>query len=328
MFFDKKILSLIMASTLACVWMLSGCSLAVPILDTARNVGHDVESFLSDYKSENIRLAEECIDIGDFDRALEYYIKARAETKDTAAIDASIQMLDDFQTAQDYVDNGQYTEAIAALQQLRNRVTDSSSPLYAAIEDLLAQAQSAQSDSEFADDFQRAQEYLQNQQFDQCAAMLDTLDADDTLTSGQKKQVSDLRKRLKTAQIESLRQGVNEQQLSTRGRMFLSQMDKLEESDLQIASAATPEDELALTAASFEQWDALLVEMYDYLSTILNADQYAAEEASFQQWVEERNTAAVDAANSTSDNISNQIASYSLRQSYTKIRCYQLLDMM
>ena len=102
MFFDKKILSLMMASTLACVWMLSGCSLAVPILDTARNVGHDVESFLSDYKSENIRLAEECIDIGDFDRALEYYIKARAETKDTAAQLASYSFRQSYTKARCY----------------------------------------------------------------------------------------------------------------------------------------------------------------------------------------------------------------------------------
>ena len=317
-----------MASTLACVWMLSGCSLAVPILDTARNVGHDVESFLSDYKSENIRLAEECIDIGDFDRALEYYIKARAETKDTAAIDASIKMLDDFQTAQDYMDNGQYAEAIKALQQLRNRVTDSSSPLYAAIEDLLAQAQSAQSDSEFADDFQRAQEYLQNQQFDQCAAMLDTLDADDTLTSEQKKQVSDLRKQLEEAQQSAQRQEENQQQQSEKRQEFVSRMDALEESDLKIASAATPEDELALTAGSFEQWDALLMEMYDYLAGVLNADQYASEEAAFDQWVQERDEGAKNAAAEVTDETAAQLASYSFRQSYTKARCYKLLDLM
>ena len=149
-------------------------------------------------------------------------------------------MLDDFQTAQDYVDNGQYTEAIAALQQLRNRVTDSSSPLHAAIEDLLAQAQSAQSDSEFADDFQRAQEYLQNQQFDQCAAMLDTLDADDTLTSEQKKQVSDLRKQLEEgAAVRAAAGGEPAAAVRKAAGVRLAD-DALEESDLQIASAPRP----------------------------------------------------------------------------------------
>ena len=37
-----------------------------------------------------------------------------------------------------------------------------------------------------------------------------------------------------------------------------------------------------MTASSFEQWDNLLSEMYDYLATVLNADQYASEEAKLQ----------------------------------------------
>ena len=302
--------------------------IVVVVLVIAALIGGGVWYFLSRQPDENLALAEQYMRRGDFDRALECYIAARAEAKDTAAIDASIQMLDDFQTAQDYVDNGQYTEAIAALQQLRNRVTDSSSPLYAAIEDLLAQAQSAQSDSEFADDFQRAQEYLQNQQFDQCAAMLDTLDADDTLTSEQKKQVSDLRKQLEEAQQSAQRQEENQQQQSEKRQEFVSRMDELEESDLKIASAATPEDELALTAGSFEQWDALLMEMYDYLAGVLNADQYASEEAAFDQWVQERDEGAKNAAAEVTDETAAQLASYSFRQSYTKARCYKLLDLM
>ena len=118
--------------------------------------------------------------------------------------------------------------------------------------------------------------------------MLDTLDADDTLTSEQKKQVSDLRKQLEEAQQSAQRQEENQQQQSEKRQEFVSRMDALEESDLKIASAATPEDELALTAGSFEQWDALLMEMYDYLAGVLNADQYASEEAAFDQWVQER----------------------------------------
>lgn len=62
-------------------------------------------------------------------------------------------------------------------------------------------------------------------------------------------------------------------------------MDELESDDLKISSAENQEDELAMTASSFEQWDNLLSEMYDYLATVLNADQYASEEASYKQWV-------------------------------------------
>ena len=64
------------------------------------------------------------MDRGDFDKALEYYQKAQAEAKDPAALDATIQLIKDYQSAEDYVNNGQYTEAIAALKQLQNRVTD------------------------------------------------------------------------------------------------------------------------------------------------------------------------------------------------------------
>ena len=277
---------------------------------------------------ENLTLAEQYMNRGDFDKALEYYLAAQAEASDPSSLDATIQLIRDYQAAQDYVDNGQYTEAVAALKQLQNRVTDPSSALYAAVEDLLSQAQSAQSDSEFAADFERAQEYLANSQYDQCAAMLDTLDADDTLTDDQKQQVADLREELTKAQESAQRQEENQQQQSEQKQSFSERIDSLEQTDLEIASAATAEDELALTASSFEQWDALLMEMYDYLSTILNADQYAAEEASFQQWVEERDSGAANAASAVEDETEAQLASYSFRQSYTKARCYKLLDMM
>ena len=319
MFMIRKSKVSIIVLALTCAWVLSGCELM--------SIAQEASSSLLDDKNENFILAEDYMAAGDFDKALECYLTAQAESSDPSYLDATIQLLEDFQTAQDYVDNGQYTESVAALKQLQNRVTDPSSALYAAVEDLLNQAQSAQSDSEFAADLERAQEYLANSQYDQCAAMLDTLDADDTLTGDQKLQVADLREELTKTQVSARHQEGNQQQ-SEQKQSFSNRINELEQTDLKISSAANAEDELALTASSFEQWDALLMEMYDYLSTILNADQYAAEEASFQQWVEERNTAAVDAANSTSDNISNQTASYSLRQSYTKIRCYHLLDMM
>ncbi len=112
---------------------------------------------------------------------------------------------------------------------LQNRVTDPSSALYAAVEDLLSQAQSAQSDSEFAADFERAQEYLANSQYDQCAAMLDTLDADDTLTDDQKQQVADLREELTKAQESAQRQEENQQRSpsrSSRSRSVLTRSSR------------------------------------------------------------------------------------------------------
>ena len=305
-----------------------GAVIAVVVIVIIALIAGGVWFFLSRQPDENLTLAEQYMNRGDFDKALEYYLAAQAEASDPSSLDATIQLLEDFQTAQDYVDSGQYTEAVAALKQLQNRVTDPSSALYTAIEDLLSQAQTAQSDSEFAADFARAQEYLANSQYDQCAAMLDTLDADDTLTDDQKQQVSDLRSQLTEAQESAQRQEEAQQQQSEQKQTFADRIDELEQSDLQIASAATAEDELALTAGSFEQWDALLMEMYDYLSTILNADQYASEEASFQQWVEERDSGAANAASEVTDETAAQLASYSFRQSYTKARCYKLLDMM
>ena len=159
--------------------------------------------------------------------------------------------------------------------------------------------------------------------------MLDTLDADDTLTSEQKKQVSDLRKQLEEAEIETLRQEVNEQQQqkSEKWQEFVSRMDELEESDLKIDSATTIENKLALTTTAFEQWDVLLMEMYDYLAGVLNADQFASEKTARDQWEQKREEEAKNAAEGA-DGTAAQLASYSFRQSYTKARCYKLLDMM
>ena len=95
---------------------------------------------------------------GDFDQALEYYLAAQAEAKDPSALDATIQLLRDYQDAQDYMDNGQYTEAVAALKQLQNRVTDPDSTLYAAIEEMIQKAQTAQADNQFAADIQGSAE--------------------------------------------------------------------------------------------------------------------------------------------------------------------------
>ena len=305
-----------------------GAVIAVVVVLIIALIGGGIWFIMSRQPDENLTLAEKYLNRGDFDKALQYYTAAQAEAKDPSSLDATIQLLEDFQTAQAYVDNGQYTEAIALLKQLQNRVTDPDSALYEAIEDLIDQSETAQSDSEFASDIEEVKSYLADKKYDAAAGKLDSLDADDTLTSDQKKQVSELRDELTKAQEAEQKQQETEQKQNEQKQDFSSQMDALEQNDLQIASAATQEDELALTASSFEAWDNLLVQMYDYLATVLNADQYAAEEESYKQWVEERDSGAANAAKESSDETAGQLASYSFKQSYTKARCYKLLDLM
>ena len=102
--------------------------IVVIVLIIAALIGGGVWFFLSRQPDESLTLAEQYMARGDFDKALEYYTAARAEASDPTSIDATIQLLRDYQAAQDYVDNGQYTEAVAALKQLQNRVTDPNPP--------------------------------------------------------------------------------------------------------------------------------------------------------------------------------------------------------
>mgnify|MGYP000157058637 CR=1 FL=1 len=157
---------------------------------------------------------------------------------------------------------------------------------------------------------------------------LDSLANDDSLTDDQKKQVKELQKQLSDAQQQEKQQEENSQKKAEQRDAFSKKMDELESDDLKISSAENQEDELAMTASSFEQWDNLLSEMYDYLATVLNADQYASEEASYKQWVQERDSGAENAAKETEDDTAKQLASYSFKQSYTKTHCYKLLDLM
>ena len=274
------------------------------VLLVAALIGGGVWFFMNHHKNDaNLTLAEKYMDRGDFDKALSYYEK-------------------------DYVDNEQYTEAIAALKQLRDRVTDKDSTMYKSIEDLLSKAQSAQSDSTFASDLEEAQGYLEDDKLDAASGKLDSLEQDSSLTDEQRKQVEDMKNKLQSAKDSAQQQQENEQKKSERRQEFSSEMDELESDDLKISSAANAEDELAMTASSFEQWDELLSEMYDYLAGVLNADQYASEEENYKQWVAERDSGAENAASATEDSTQKQLASYSFKQSYTKARCYKLLDMM
>lgn len=143
------------------------------VLLVAALIGGGVWFFMNHHKNdENLTLAEKYMDRGDFDKALSYYEKAAEEAKDPTAINAAMQLIRDYQNAEDYVDNEQYTEAIAALKQLRDRVTDKDSTMYKSIEDLLSKAQSAQSDSTFASDLEEAQGYLEDDKLDAASGKL------------------------------------------------------------------------------------------------------------------------------------------------------------
>ena len=170
------------------------------VLLVAALIGGGVWFFMNHHKNdENLTLAEKYMDRGDFDKALSYYEKAAEEAKDPTAINAAMQLIRDYQNAEDYVDNEQYTEAIAALKQLRDRVTDKDSTMYKSIEDLLSKAQSAQSDSTFASDLEEAQGYLEDDKLDAASGKLDSLEQDSSLTDEQRKQVEDMKNKLQSA---------------------------------------------------------------------------------------------------------------------------------
>ena len=305
-----------------------GAIIALVVVLIAALIGGGVWFFLSRRPDENLTLAEKYMKRGEFDKALTYFQAAQDDARDPASLNNTIQLLQDFAAAKAYVDNQQYTEALVALKQLQNRVTDPDAPMYTAIEEMIEKAQNAQSDEKFTTDIQEAAGYLADKKYDAAAGKLDSLAADDSLTDEQRKQDTDLQKQLTEAQESEKRQEENQQQQAEQKQAFSARIDTQEGNDQKIAAAKTPEEELELTATSFEAWDSLLNDMYTHLATVLNADQYAAEEANYKSWIEERDKGAENAASQSEDKTAAQLAAASFKQSYTKARCYKLLDMM
>ena len=64
----------------------------------------------------------------------------------------------------------------------------------------------------------------------------------------------DLQKQLSDAQQQEKQQEENSQKKAEQRDAFSKKMDELESDDLKISSAENQEDELAMTASSFEQW--------------------------------------------------------------------------
>ena len=154
--------------------------------------------------------------------------------------------------------------------------------MYKAIEDLLDKAQSAQSDDQFNSDLDEAQSYLDDKKYDAANGKLDSLANDDSLTDDQKKAGQGAAEAAFRCTAAGKAAGREQPEKGRAARCVQQKMDELESDDLKISSAENQEDELAMTASSFEQWDNLLSEMYDYLATVLNADQYASEGGKLQ----------------------------------------------
>ena len=291
-------------------------------------IGGGIWFALSHKPDENLTDADKYMARGKFDEALTAYQAALTDAKDPTGIQQKINLLTDYQTAAGYVENGEYAQALALLSSLKDRASGEDSTLTDAIDTLVNKATQGQSDSAFSGDLQQATEYLNDKKFDQCAAILDTLNEDDSLTDDQKKQTAKLRSQLDEAKKSAQEQEQTQKQNTEQKQNFIKQMDDLEASDEKISSADTNEKALEATSTSFEAWDTLLSDMYSFLETTLNADQYASEETSYKEWVKARDEGAENAAKDSSDDISKQLAKASFKQSYTKTRCYKLLDLM
>ncbi len=278
--------------------------------------------------TSKLEAAERYMLRGRFEDALGAYENALADAKDPSAIKLMIDQLKSFRKAEDALENGDYASALATLGDLEGRITDTGSELYKKVGEMQEKARQAMSDGEFAKDIGEAQEYLNDGKYDAAAGKLDSLSADGDLTEEQKNQVDNLRSELEKAQSTAQKQEENRQQKEAKKEEFRQAIAKLEENDKAIVDAKTPEEALELTSISFEGWDALLNDMYDYLATILNADQYAAEESDYKKWIEERDSGASNAKNESSEEAAGNLAATSFKQSYTKTRCYKILDKM
>ncbi len=329
---------------------------------------------MSHRPDENLTAAEGYMEHGKFDDALAAYENALPEAKNPSAIQLQIDKLKSYQQARELMESGDYSSALATLSDLKGRITDRASKLAEEVEDMQEQARLAIEDKEFSEDISEAQEYLDDGKYDAAAGKLDSLAADQNLTSAQLEQVEKIRDKLQEEQEAARRQEEDKKEKAEKKDYFRNEMEKLEESDKKLVEAKTPAEELELTTKSFESWDNLLNEMYDYLATILNADLYAAEEEKYRQWIKERDENAANAAEEslsiaagsapeeeasdlpekegpdteadpekpaeskekpeenkekpaeTIDKTASELAAMSIKHSFTKTRCYKILD--
>lgn len=286
--------------------------------------------YVSTHKSdENLTLAEKYMEKGKFEQALEAYQAALGEkNNNTTEIQTQISLLNDYLTAKKNLEQGEYAQALALLSSLNDRITDKTSTLYDAVQSLIEETNAQQSNSQFETDIADAASNIADKNFDRAAAILDSLSADTSLTSDQKKQVTKLREELEEAKKTADRQQQGEEDKKQKKQEYNERINTLEKNEKDIASIDDTEKALEATSTSFEAWDSLLSDMYDYLSKTLNAEAYATEEESYKTWVKERDAGAENAAKDIEDETAAALAKASFKQSYTKTRCYKILDLI
>lgn len=286
--------------------------------------------------NEYLSLAERYMQQGKFEEALENYQLALVDAKDPSAIEDQISYLEDYFTAQNAYEAGEYTQALAYLNSLYNRLPDQTTKLASAIEALITDIQDAQNNAAFSSDLQTASGYIEDGKLDQASGILDGLEAESDLSSDQKKQISSMREALEAKKAEEQSKQESEQKQQETRSSFSTRMDELEAYDRKLSSASTTQESLEITSSSYESWDVLLSDMYDTLETTLNVDAYAAEETSYKDWITERDTSAKNAYDeilkkeedpqSDAALAKADLARVSILHSYTRARCYKMLE--
>lgn len=278
--------------------------------------------------SENLTLAEKYLQNGKFEEALTAFQAALSEVKEPSAVQLQIDQLESFFNAKEYVENEQWDSALAALNDLRRRLMDTDSKLSEEVNSMIDQVKAIQEENQISDNLSEVEGHLDEEELDQAEEALETLtDQQETFTDEQQQKIDILQQQLQEAQESAQRQEENEQEQAAQREAFSSQISQLESNDSSIGAVDTPEEQLEATATSFQAWDSLLNEMYNYLASIMNADDYAEEEANYQAWIQERDSGAESAATSGGEEeIDGQLASVSFKQTYTKDKCYELLD--
>lgn len=286
--------------------------------------------------NEYFSIAERYMQQGKFEEALENYQLALEDAKDPSAIEDQISYLQDYFTAKDAYAAGEYAQSLAYLNSLYNRLPDQTTKLASAIEDLITDVKTAQEDADFAGEMQSASTYIDEGKLDQASGILDGLEEESELSSDQKKQISSMREALDAKKAEEQSKQESEQKQQETRSTFSSRMDELEAFDRKLSSASTTQESLELTSTSYQSWDVLLSDMYDTLETTLNVDAYASEESSYKDWITERDNSAKSAYDEMLKNEEDpqsdaalakaELARVSILHSYTRARCYKMLD--
>lgn len=275
---------------------------------------------------ENLINAEKFMKHGQFDEALSAFQLALAEAKDPAAIQLQIDQLKSFQQARAFLEDEDYTAALATLNDLKGRLTDTGTPLAKSVKEMIESARKAKEENEFQASLSEAKNEVENDNYDSAEERLETIQSDTELSTEQQDQVDEVQQEIDEEQERQEREAENEREKQEKRASFGSQINALEATDQQIAAAESVEQQLELTSTSFEAWDAVLNDLYDYLSTIMSADDYAAEQANYRQWVAERDQGAANAAQENPDSSEGELAAANFKQSYTKVQCYNMLD--